>query len=337
MARAEEIEALDCDAGVHAGALLVLRNRLQEMCALRAVALDFTDIEGVHDMRVASRRLRSALRDFAPFLRRKAVPQRRLKALADALGFVRDEDVAIQALEALKAKASEHIAAGLEQLTDERRWRRERARASLERMLNTDTLAAMQEKYLDRFERAMRSDIDTGANAQERKSQAAGFRHAGREIILARSKELQDLSSSLYHPFETRRLHRMRIAAKRLRYAIELFSSCWGAALSEIAREIALLQSSLGELHDCDVWIAELGERLDPRAREKRAEVKSVVEQSHARQAAVWLIGHFVKEREKHFRAALTRWHKWETVAFDERLAKSLDHAPSVELPTQTH
>lgn len=338
MARAEEIEGLDCDEGVHAGALLVLRARLQEMCALRAVALDFTDIEGVHDMRVASRRLRSALRDFAPFLHRKAVPQRRLKTLADTLGLVRDEDVAIQALEKLKLKASEQVAAGIEQLTDERRWRRERARESLERILNEATLAAMQEKYSARFEQAMRSDVDTCANVQGRKSQPVSFRHAGRQIILARYRELQDLSSSLYHPFETKRLHRMRIAAKRLRYAVELFSSCRGPALLEIAGEIALLQTSLGELHDCDVWIAELGLRLDPRGREKRVDsVKSVGEQTHARQAAVWLMGHFVKEREKHFRAALARWHTWEAVAFDERLAKSLDSAPAVEFPSQAH
>jgi CHAD domain-containing protein len=294
------------------------------MCALRARALDFTDIEGVHDMRVASRRLRSALRDFAPFLRSKAVPQRRLKTLADALGFVRDEDVAIQALEQLKAKASEHIAAGIEQVTDERRWRRVRARESLEKILNEGTLAAMQEKYAARFELALQSEVDTCANAQGRKSQDDSFRHAGRRIVLARYKELRDLSISLYHPFAIKRLHRMRIAAKRLRYAIELFSSCHDAALSEIAGEIALLQSSLGELHDCDVWIAELGKRLDPRGREKHVNVKSVGEQPHARQAAVWLMGHFVKEREKHFRAALTRWHKWEAAAFDERLAKSL-------------
>lgn len=317
MAKAEEIAGLDCDDGIHAGALLVLRSRLQELCALRARALDFTDIEGVHDMRVASRRLRSALRDFAPFLRRKSVPQRRLKALADALGRVRDEDVAIEALERLKAKASEQLATGIEQVMDERRWRRERAREALERMLTEDALAEMQEKYSARFERALRRDI------KENQAQALSFRHAGREIILARFTELQELSSSLYHPFEIDALHRMRIAAKRLRYAIELFASCWGGTLAEIAKEIAELQSSLGELHDCDVWIGDLGERLDVRrGAQQEAETRSIGEQ--ARQAGVWLLGHFVKEREKHFRAALARWHEWETEAFAERLSQNL-------------
>ncbi|MBV9957616.1 MAG: CHAD domain-containing protein, partial [Acidobacteria bacterium] len=295
MARAEEIDGLDCEGSVHAGALLVLRARLHEVWTLREKALDFTDIEGVHDMRVASRRLRSALRDFAPFLR-KAVPQRRLKALADALGLVRDEDVAIEALEKLRAKAPEQLANGIAHVTDERRWKRERAREALESALSEDALAAMQEKYSARFERALRPPLETGENAEEHKAPAVSFRHAGREIILARFRELQDLSLSLYHPFRIKELHRMRIAAKRLRYAIELFSSCWGESLLEMAKEIAALQSSLGELHDCDVWIIDLGARLDARGPGQRAEGAQQME-GHARQAGVWLLGHFVKER----------------------------------------
>ena len=55
-------------------------------------------------MRVASRRLRSALRDFLPYLRKRGLSsvQKRLRNIADALGEVRDHDVAIMALEELE-------------------------------------------------------------------------------------------------------------------------------------------------------------------------------------------------------------------------------------------
>lgn len=328
MAKAEAIEELDCDARINDGALLVLSARLREMCALRERALDFTDIEGVHDMRVASRRLRSALRDFAPYLRKKAIPQRRLKVLADTLGLVRDEDVAIEALEKLKGKASEQVAPGIEKLIDERSWRRVSARESLQGIVAEDSLAAMQEKYLARFARALRPDDVVNGKGQIRLVQVASFRQAGREIILARFAELQDLSSSLYHPFEVDRLHRMRIAAKRLRYAIELFSTCWGKPLLQTAKEIAELQSSLGELHDCDVWITDLGARLDTRGREqKKNEAEASGTDGRTREAAVWLLGHFVKERARHFQAALARWNKWEGAAFPERLKNNLADA----------
>src|SRR3712207_5223848 len=97
MAKAREIEGLDCGGAAGDGVRLVLRTRLEEMCGWRAAALDWGDPEGVHDMRVASRRLRSALRDFSPYLRRRQFRRARgdLKNLAAALGLVRDEDVAI--------------------------------------------------------------------------------------------------------------------------------------------------------------------------------------------------------------------------------------------------
>ncbi len=71
MAKATEIVGLDCEASAAQAIVIVLRARFAEMCALRDAALEWSEPEGVHDMRVASRRLRSALRDFAPFMRKR--------------------------------------------------------------------------------------------------------------------------------------------------------------------------------------------------------------------------------------------------------------------------
>ena len=82
------------------------------------------------------------------------------------------------------------------------------------------------------------------------------------------------------------------------------------------------LQTSLGELRDCDLWIDDLGARLD-RQREESEESDGAAD-ARVRLAAIWLLHHFTKERGKHFRRALARWHKWETGGFFERMRETL-------------
>jgi CHAD domain-containing protein len=327
------LKEFDCDGEALGGIRLILRTRLGEMYDLREAALDWEDIEGVHGMRVASRRLRSALKDFGGFLGSKSVPQRRLKEVADALGEVRDQDVAIAALEKMRSKASEDVAAGIGRLVDERAAVRELARTKLTDIVAETPLAELQKKFLARLEKAGaatggKQGVKQGGKRGRRATKAVSFRQAGREVIAARVAELQELSDSLHHPFDIEPLHTMRIAAKRLRYAMELFAPCWGGKLTACSREVAELQTSLGELRDCDIWIADLGARLDRnRAESVDAAPNSSDEQGQVRRAAVWLLNHFTKERGKHFRQALARWEKWETTAFFARMESVLNKA----------
>lgn len=78
--------------------------------------LDTGDIERVHDMRVATRRLRAVLEIFAPCFPRDEhrVLLREVKDLADALGERRDPDVQLEALAGLEEALGERSAAGLE-------------------------------------------------------------------------------------------------------------------------------------------------------------------------------------------------------------------------------
>jgi CHAD domain-containing protein len=330
MAKAKEIAGLDCEAGVRASAALILGARLEEMCQLRAAALDWADIEGVHDMRVASRRLRSALKDFMPYLRKNKLrrAQADLKRVADALGAVRDEDVAIMALEELKQESPPEVATGILQIMARRSQQREQARSALVEAISEDALARLQSEFAAALEQATKwprkrkhADGDGNALAED-----VSFRRAARDIVAGSFEELQRLSKSLYEPFKTKRLHRMRIVAKRLRYAIELFEPCWGEQLAPFAEEIAEMQSDLGKLHDCDEWIVTLGARLrSSDARVKRARAAAADNNEEQRAAAICLLDHFVKARTKHYRAALARWHEWEEKSFAANLKASLD------------
>jgi len=85
--------------------------------------LDVSDIERVHDMRVATRRLRAALEVFAACFDKQEHRRvlREVKALADALGERRDPDVAIEELEQVTRKLTKADAAGVASLVAEHR------------------------------------------------------------------------------------------------------------------------------------------------------------------------------------------------------------------------
>jgi CHAD domain-containing protein len=105
----------------------VVEVRVAEVFEHSVGVLDMGDIERVHDMRVATRRLRAALEVFEPCFpakrRRKAL--KRVKALADALGERRDRDVSVEFLEGFAAKAPvpdrPALAAMVERLREEQR------------------------------------------------------------------------------------------------------------------------------------------------------------------------------------------------------------------------
>ena len=100
MARAREIPDLDCDAPFAEAAARVIAIRAEELFEHSRGVLDIGDIERVHDMRVATRRLRAAMEIFEPCFPAKRWRRalKRVKALADALGERRDRDVAIEFL-----------------------------------------------------------------------------------------------------------------------------------------------------------------------------------------------------------------------------------------------
>jgi CHAD domain-containing protein len=307
MAKAKEITGLDCAANALEWAAKVLQVRFDEVIALSGTALDFSDIEGVHSMRVATRRLRSALHDFMPLMNKRPLKQVRkdLKRLADALGAVRDQDVAIIALEELKAQAeTEPIKIGIEELLKERNDLRETARLDLTEALAIHHLNDLQDQFTAVIDKAAR---------QKKSKRIVTFNEAGREVVARSLQDLLDLGTSLYKPFNIEKQHEMRIAAKRLRYAIELFTACWGETIAPFAEEIANMQTFLGEVHDSDVWIESMSKRL------KSVAGNSGINESDY-QADIWLLSEFVKKRTKEYRSALKLWSEWQSNKFAERM-----------------
>jgi CHAD domain-containing protein len=77
-------------------------------------------------------------------------------------------------------------------------------------------------------------------------------------IVGTRLNELRDFAEAALAPGAGEAQHEMRIAAKRLRYVLELFAPCIGDEAEEARRAARRLQSVLGDLHDCDLMLTEV-------------------------------------------------------------------------------
>jgi CHAD domain-containing protein len=123
--------------GQAAAATIAVRGH--ELFACAPHVLDTSDIERVHDMRVASRRLRAALEVFAPCFEPKEHRKllREVKRLAAALGARRDPDVQIAQLEQLRAQLQPDEQPGVELLIARARERQAAGNARLEEALES--------------------------------------------------------------------------------------------------------------------------------------------------------------------------------------------------------
>jgi CHAD domain-containing protein len=130
MAKPRDIPELHFDDAFAAAAAKVVAVRAQELADHSQNVLDTSDIERVHDMRVATRRLRAVLEIFAPCFpkREHAEILSEVKALADALGERRDPDVHIAALDTFAAEVKPSSRAGVRLLAG--RFRDEQAQAN---------------------------------------------------------------------------------------------------------------------------------------------------------------------------------------------------------------
>lgn len=291
MAKPKEITGLDCSRKSLAWASKVLRTRFDEMAEFRHAALGFAEIKGVHDMRVATRRLRSALRDVKPFLQAEPLKsvKKELKKISDALGEVRDRDVAIGALDKLAEDADDDaVKAGIGKLIAGKTEERNAARAELTAVITAGNINNLRKTFAAALKEALRG--------QDRIS----FTVAAGRASAANLDDLLDLGPTIYRPFKRNRLHKLRIAAKRLRYSLELLALCLGSDAKSLAKEISRMQDFLGELHDCDIWIEDLGGRMFD-----GTEVDT-------RRAAACLLPIFVRKQNKEYLSALALWEDWQ-------------------------
>ncbi len=211
------------------------------------------DIEAVHDMRVATRRMRSAFRIFKPYYRRKVIRPliRGLRQAGGALGEVRDMDVFIEKLEAYQASPPENGEHSLEPLLAVCHQRRDQARDALITYLNSPDFASFVEGF-DRFLTTPEAGALAPGDLEGGTPPAYLVRHVVPRLVYTNYEAVRAYETVLDHArIET--LHALRIEFKRLRYALEFFEEVLGPEARSVISEVKVMQDHLGDLNDAQV------------------------------------------------------------------------------------
>jgi CHAD domain-containing protein len=147
VAKAKPIPDLSAEHSYAEAAAKIVAVRVAELMEHAQGVLDTGDIERVHDMRVATRRLRAALEIFEPCFPAKAYQEAlgEVKRLADALGERRDRDVAIVALNAFNDQMSAPDRRGVASLIDQLRGEQEDANRELAPLVDRPHMAALRQ------------------------------------------------------------------------------------------------------------------------------------------------------------------------------------------------
>jgi CHAD domain-containing protein len=224
-------------------ALPVLQDRLRAVVDNEAGTREGSDIEHLHDMRVASRRLRAALTAFRDcFPAKNYRPVRAMAArLTRSLGAVRDLDVLLAELRKLNAKVSVEEQAGFHTLITALEAERAAARPLLLQTLDYLHVHGFRHKVLS---------LGRQARGHGGPLQA----HARRQCV-AGLAELYGYAPYVHDEARDKELHEMRIAAKRLRYGMEIFRACFGPDIADRIDDVKAIQDKIGQIHDGDVLI----------------------------------------------------------------------------------
>jgi len=244
---------------------------------------DPRDPEYVHEMRVAVRRLRTALR-----IARKALPGERkrwredLARLARALGAVRDADVLLLFLRQRLDHAPAADRPALRRLVAAERAARRRAARDLAAAFASRRCRRFRDEFRARLTR--RGALPATAPAARRPV----WKHA-RKALRRRFDRLASYGRRLER-LDADRRHRLRIDCKRLRYAAEFFAELYPPSLGELIGAMVQMQDLLGEAHDAEVWSERIARRLPRGAagRALRADLAERQTQCLRQAAAAW-------------------------------------------------
>jgi CHAD domain-containing protein len=148
MAKARAIQGLTAEQPYASAAAKIVSVRTREVADHSRGVLDVSHIERVHDMRVATRRLRAALEVFEPCFPKKQfkVALSEVKAIADALGERRDRDVTIAAMEEFTEGMAAPDRPGVSSLIERLRAEQTDVNAELEPFVRSERLAALSER-----------------------------------------------------------------------------------------------------------------------------------------------------------------------------------------------
>ena len=230
----------------------LVATQLERLRAAEPEARDERHPEPLHEMRVALRRTRTALRAFPEALpaRQREALLRELAWLGEVLGGVRDLDVQLARAAELRAGAAPAARAALDGYRHHLQRERRRRRAELVAVLDGRRVRSL----LLALERVAAGAPPRGLPARA----AEPFAVAGRRAAKRAMRRLRRRGKSAGALTDAAGLHALRIRAKRLRYVLEALRPLGGAPCRRLITQVIALQDALGQFNDAMVAAAAL-------------------------------------------------------------------------------
>jgi triphosphatase len=256
-----EFGPTDVDDSLTAGELAfrVLREQFAVFLAHELGTRIGEDPEELHDMRVATRRMRAAMKIFEePLPVRVQRFRDEFKWIAGALGEVRDLDVQLERLDGWISSASSRDREPLEALRAVFQERRKKARRSMLRKLDSRRYA--------RFVESFGAFLERGPSRRAQASRQP-ILAAAPELIRKPYRKMSKLGNPLTQESSSEEYHELRKKGKRLRYALEFLSGIYGDRAKDLIKALKELQDVLGDHQDAEVAVAHLRELAASRGR----------------------------------------------------------------------
>ena len=293
-----------------------LLKRISELESQLEGAKRNEDIEYIHKLRVASRRLRTALNIFEECLPRKQIKAWRaaVKNLTTSCGTARDEDVLITFLEKYLKGLDPRAAAGIEYLIRVQKARRLLMQSDVVKILDSLQASRTLVDLSDTCRTIRSNSKDENRNAKT----LLTYRKV-RSRILGRLDELLALSRFVHDRNAITKHHELRIAAKRLRYTMEIFSTIYTGGLRDQIALMKQFQDVLGEMHDYYVWSQDL--RTNP------GEIPA-----EARYGKKKLLVYLGKQRASRYRDFVSLWDETKAQRLFDGIREITDIKPNSEI-----
>jgi len=217
------------------------------------------DIEAIHDMRVASRRLATGLDVFKSCLPKKKskIWRDSIRKVTFALGNARDLDIQIAQLTDLYGEKLEATyKPGYNRLLLRLKQKRSKAQKKVNKtVFNLNESEALEQMILW-LEKHREPD-------QLSEPYPPSLLHKAYPSIAAALEGFLMHSDFITSEADSDKLHAMRIAGKRLRYTMEIFAPLYAGELKPFILAMKDIQDTLGEYHDADVWATWLPKFVD--------------------------------------------------------------------------
>ena len=249
------------DATMTAGdvAFAVMRKQFAAFLNNEAGTRIGEDIEGLHDMRVAARRLRAAMSAFGPFLSPRILAFRaQLGWVAAALGEVRDLDVQIERMAEWRSGVSETQGAALESVKQLFVQRRHLARRRMLFALNSRRYDLFVERFAAFLRRGPARNFAPGQ---------VPILSVAPDMVERRYRKVRRMGDRIRASSPPTDYHLLRIDAKKMRYALEFVGGIYGKQAVDVSVRATAMQDVLGLHQDADVAMHMLQEMAESSGR----------------------------------------------------------------------